>query len=136
MDLSKAMKISAAGMQAQSTRLRVISENLANSESMASEPGGEPYRRKTVTFKNALDRALGMQTVRINKIGVDQSELQKKYDPQHPAADPEGYVQLPNVNALLEVLDMRQAQRGYEANLNVIEVARGMLLRTIDVLRG
>lgn len=136
MDINKTMQISAAGMQAQTTRLRVIAENLANSESLPTEPGGEPYRRKTVTFKNALDRSLGVPKVRVDRIGVDQSPLQRRYDPKHPGADKDGYVQIPNVNGLLEVMDMRQAQRGYDANLSVIEIARSMLLRTIDVLRG
>jgi flagellar basal-body rod protein FlgC len=136
MDLSKTLKISAAGMQAQNARMRTIAENLANADSLAVSPGADPYRRKMLTFKNALDRATGVELVRPDKVIRDKSDFQKRYDPNHPAADADGYVQAPNVNSLIEVMDMRQAQRGYEANLNVIEVAKTMLLRTIDILRG
>ncbi len=136
MDLSKTLKISAAGMQAQSARMRTIAENLANADSVADAPGAEPYRRKVLTFKNALDRATGADLVRADRVMHDKSEFQKRFDPNHPAADAEGYVLAPNVNALIEVMDMRQAQRSYEANLNVIEVSKTMILRTIDLLRG
>jgi len=136
MDLSKTLKISAAGMQAQNARMRTIAENLANADSLAESPGADPYRRKMLTFKNALDRATGVELVRPDKVIRDKSDFQKRYDPNHPAADADGYVQAPNVNSLIEVMDMRQAQRGYEANLNVIEVAKTMLLRTIDILRS
>jgi flagellar basal-body rod protein FlgC len=136
MDLSKTLKVAAAGMEAQNARMRTIAENLANADSLAEAPGADPYRRKMLTFKNALDRATGVQLVRPDKVVRDKSEFQKRFDPSHPAADSEGYVLAPNVNSLVEVMDMRQAQRSYEANLSVIEVAKSMLLRTIDILRG
>ena len=135
MDLIKSIKISAAGMQAQGTRLRVISENLANSDSLAERPGESPYRRKLVTFKNVLDRDLQVNRVRIDKFLPDRSAFAKKYEPSHPAADADGYVELPNVKPLVEMMDMREAQRSYEANLSVIEVSKRMLMRTIDLLR-
>jgi flagellar basal-body rod protein FlgC len=136
MDLTKTLKVSAAGMQAQNARMRTIAENLANADSLAESPGADPYRRKMLTFKNALDRATGVQLVRPERVVRDQSEFQKRFDPNHPGADADGYVLAPNVNSLIEVMDMRQAQRSYEANLSVIEVAKTMLLRTIDILRG
>ena len=136
MDLLKSMKISAAGMQTQGTRLRVISENLANADSYAQAPGGAPYQRKTVTFQNALDRTIGANTVRVHRIVPDKSEFETKYDPTHPAADKEGYIKTPNVKPLVELMDMREAERSYQANLNVVEVSKRMLQRTIDMLRN
>ncbi len=135
MDISKAIAISASGMDAQTARLRVIAENLANQDSTGSSPGAEPYRRKTITFEDKLDKELGVDTVKVRKVGVDKSELPKRYDPSHPAADAEGYVRTPNVNSFVEIMDMREAQRGYSANLNVMEVTRTMLTRTIDLLK-
>jgi flagellar basal-body rod protein FlgC len=135
MDLMESLMISAAGMRVQGERLRVISENIANVDSVSEVPGGDPYRRKTITFQNALDREMGVNLVKVKKVGLDPSEFTRKYDPSNPAADKSGYVKLPNVNALIEMNDMREAQRSYEANLKVIEVARGMLTRTIDLLR-
>ncbi|MEX0697686.1 MAG: flagellar basal body rod protein FlgC [Dongiaceae bacterium] len=135
MDLVDALHISAAGMRAQGVRLRVIAENLANANSLAATPDGEPYRRKVVSFRNALDRSLGLETVRIGRIGVDRSDFEMRYQPSHPAADANGYVRLPNVNTLIEMTDMREAQRSYEANLKVIESSRTLLQRTIDILR-
>ena len=135
MDLMESLMISAAGMRVQGERLRVISENIANVDSVSEVPGGDPYRRKTITFKNALDREMGVDLVKVKKVGLDPSEFTRKYDPNNPAADKSGYVKLPNVNSLIEMNDMREAQRSYEANLKVIEVARGMLSRTIDILR-
>jgi flagellar basal-body rod protein FlgC len=135
MDLMDSLAISAAGLRVQGERLRVISENMANVDSVSEVPGGDPYRRKTITFKNQLDRELGMELVKVSKVGLDSSEFTRKYDPSNPAADKAGYVKLPNVNTLIEMSDMREAQRSYEANLKVIEVARSMLSRTIDLLR-
>ena len=135
MDLDKTLHISASGLRAQGTRLRTIAENLANATSTAQEPGGEPYRRKIVTFENALDRALGVHTVRIRDIDVDESEFGRKHQPGHPAADANGYVLTPNVNSLIEMTDMREAQRTYEANLRVIQASRTMLQQTIEILR-
>jgi flagellar basal-body rod protein FlgC len=135
MNLMESLTISAAGMRAQGQRLRVVAENLANADSVSEVPGGDPYRRKTISFKNALDRELGMETVQVSKVGVDPSDFRMKYDPGNPAADAKGYVKLPNVNSLIEMSDMREAQRSYEANLRAIEVARTMLQRTIDLIR-
>jgi flagellar basal-body rod protein FlgC len=136
MELIKTMMISAAGMRAQNQRIRVISENLANASSMARGPDGEPYRRKVVTFTNVLDRELGIEAVRVRKIDQDRSEFPLKFDPGHPSANGDGYVRLPNVNGLVEMMDMREAQRSYEANLKVIETARNMLMRTLEVLQS
>ena len=135
MDLIKTIKISAAGMHAQGVRIKTIAENLANSESLSSVPGEDPYRRKTVSFKNVLDRKLDTELVQIGSIDRDQSAFKKRFDPGHPAADKDGYVKLPNVNSLIEMMDMREAQRTYRANLSIIEVAKGMMSRTIDLLR-
>ena len=136
MDLAKALKLSAAGMKAQGTRLRIIAENLANAESTAEKPGGAPYRRKVVSFKNVFDRVLGLETVEVEKARADKSPFGRRYDPDHPAADADGYVLLPNVNPLIEMMDMREAQRSYEANLNVIEVSKRLIAGTIDLLRA
>ncbi len=135
MELFDTLFISASGMRVQGERLRVIAENLANVDSTGETPGSDPYRRKTVTFRNQLDREMGVDLVKVAKVGTDPSEFRKKYDPGNPAADKDGYVSLPNVNALVEMTDMREAQRSYEANLKVIEASRSMLSRTIDVLR-
>lgn len=135
MDLTKAMMISAAGMKAQGTRMRVIAENLANAASVANAPGEDPYRRKTVTFINTLDRELGVNRVKVNKVVFDQSDFGLRYEPGHAAADENGYIQTPNVNGLIEAMDMKQSQRSYDANLNAIDVAKNMTMRTIDLLR-
>jgi flagellar basal-body rod protein FlgC len=136
MDLQKSMRVSASGMAAQSTRMRVIAENIANADSLGETPGADPYRRKTVSFRNVLDRTLGVDTVRTARIGTDKASFARRYEPGHPAADAEGYVLAPNVNNLIEAMDMRQAQRSYEANINVIETSKNMIARTIDILRG
>jgi flagellar basal-body rod protein FlgC len=135
MDLIKSIKISTAGMRVQGTRLRVISENIANADSLPSGQGDEPYRRKQVSFKNTLDRALDAKRVQIDKIQVDKKDFDKKCDPQHPAVDENGYVAVPNVNPLVEMMDMLEAQRSYEANLSIIQVSKSMLTRTIVMLR-
>lgn len=135
MDLMKSIKIAAAGMRVQGVRLKVISENIANADSLSPVPGGDPYRRKVVTFENALDRSLGTELVRVRNVDVDPSEFRKNYDPGHPAADQRGYVQLPNVNPLVEMMDMREAQRSYEANLRIIDVSKKLVARTVDLLR-
>jgi flagellar basal-body rod protein FlgC len=136
MDIANIMFISASGMQAQSVRLRTIAENIANADSLAEGPGGLPFRRKVVTFKNVFDKTLSANKVTVDKVATDKSDFQKKFDPQHPAADKDGYVQVPNVNSLVELMDMRQAQRSYEANLGVIDVTRSMIGRTIALLNG
>ena len=135
MDISKAIAISASGMDAQTSRLRVIAENLANQDSTGSSPGAEPYRRKTISFEDKLNKELGVDTVRVRGVGVDKSETPKRFDPSHPAADADGYVKMPNVNSFVEIMDMREAQRSYSANLNVMEVTRTMLTRTIELLK-
>lgn len=135
MDLDRALRISAAGMQAQATRLRVVAENLANADSTGQSPGADPYRRKTVTFANRLDRALGTETVRAARIGTSPVPFPQRYDPAHPAADERGYVKMPNVSSVIEMADMREAQGSYSANLSVLEATRGMLTRTIEALR-
>ncbi|MCB1970060.1 MAG: flagellar basal body rod protein FlgC [Geminicoccaceae bacterium] len=135
-DLETSMRIAAAGMKVQSARLRVSSENLANAQSTAIEPGGEAYRRKTIEFGNQLDRELGVELVEVAAYGVDSSEQPKEFDPDNRAADADGYVALPNVNPLTELMDMREAQRSYEANLGAMKQARSMLMKMIDILRG
>jgi len=135
MDISKALAISARGMDAQSTRLRVIAENLANADTTGSTPGADAYRRKTITFADRMDSALGEETVRVKSIDRDKSDLPLKYDPSHPAANADGYVKMPNVNSFTELMDMREAERSYSANLNVMQVTRGMLSRTIEMLK-
>jgi flagellar basal-body rod protein FlgC len=135
MGFEKSLILSAAGLKAQGDRLRVIAENLANSKSAADKPGGDPYQRRIVTFKNVLDRENGVNTVKVDRIRKDESEFPLKYDPTHPGANEQGYVKMPNVNALVELMDMREAQRSYEANLNMIEVSKSMLARTLDLLR-
>lgn len=135
MDLSKSLLISASGMKAQSLRMRVISENMANSDSLPSTPADDPYRRKVVSFSNELNREMGVDEVKVKKIEFDRAEFGTTYQPGHPGADADGYVRTPNVNMLLEVMDMRQAQRSYEANINAMETSKTMIMRTIDLLR-
>ncbi len=135
-DLFKAMSISAAGMKAQGTRLRVISQNVANADSLPQDPSQSPYRRKVVTFKNELDRELGVELVAVDRYLIDASPFGKKYDPGHPYADGDGFVRTSNVEGLIEVMDMREAQRTYEANLNMISVTKQMLQATINLLKN
>ena len=135
MDLTSAMSIAAAGMRAQSARLQVTAENLANAESTGLVPGDDPFRRKTVSFAADRDRASGLELVAVREIGEDSRPFELRYQPGHPAADAAGYVKYPNVNPLIELVDMREAQRSYEANLNAMQMARTMLGRTLDLLR-
>ena len=134
MELLKTLNISVAGMKVQSDRLRVIAENLANASTTAGVPGSEPYRRKLVIFENVLNRALGISTVRTKGITVDRSPFGQRYDPGHPAADERGNVLLPNVNPMMEMADMREALRSYQANLGVIEASKTMVQRTLSIL--
>jgi flagellar basal-body rod protein FlgC len=136
MDLMRALNVSASGMKAQGTRLRVISENIANQDSVGTTKGADPYRRKTIAFRNILDKTTGATLVHVNKIGLDDSAFKLAYEPYHPLADDDGYIKRPNVNGLIEMMDMREAQRTYEANLTVIESSKKMIQRTIDLLRG
>ena len=135
MDLTSAMTIAAAGMKVQSARLRVTAENLANAESTALAPGGDPFRRKTISFAERRDRATGLELVDVRRYGVDRGDFELRYQPGHPAADKAGYVKFPNVNPLVELSDMREAQRSYEANLNALQLARQMIGRMLDLLR-
>ena len=135
MELQNAMSIAASGMRTQSVRMRVIAENIANADTTALTPGGDPYRRKTITFENVLDRESGVKKLEVGRVGQDMSPFRTKYDPSHPAADAKGYVKLPNTTGLIENMDMKQAQRSYEANLGVIEINRSMYQRTLELLR-
>lgn len=131
-----AMTTSAWGMRAQGERLRVTSENIANASTTAQTPGGDPYARKTISFTNEMDKQTGLNLVKVGKI-ADQKDkdFNLKYMPDSPAANAEGYVKVPNVNVLIEMNDMREAQRSYEANLSMMESSRAMANRTIDLLR-
>jgi flagellar basal-body rod protein FlgC len=135
-DFLKTMSIAASGLRAQAGRMRIISENIANADSTPNSSGAEPYRRKVVTFSSEFDRALDAQTVVLGKVGTDSSDFSLKYQPGHPAADSNGNVKYPNVNSLVEMTDMREAQRSYEANINVISATRRMIQRTIDILKA
>ncbi len=136
MDFLKSMQIAASGLRAQTGRMQVIAENVANADSTATRPGGDPYRRKIPTFRSEVDRALEANTVTMGKTRRDPTDFRTKYEPGHPAADLNGYVKYPNVNSVIELNDMREAQRSYEANLNVIGATRRMVQRTLDLLRG
>ena len=135
MQLSDSMVIASAGMKAQSDRLRVVAENLANADATGTTPGAAPYRRKLVLFQNVLDKQLGVPVVKVTQRSNDPSPFNKKYDPTHPAADAQGYVLMPNVNPIVEMMDMREARRGYEANMNIFEVSKAMLSKTLDLLK-
>jgi flagellar basal-body rod protein FlgC len=134
--LSTALKVAASGMSAQSERLRIVSENLANAQSTGDTPGADPYRRKTVTFAAEVDRASGSSMVDVTSISRDLGEFPVEFQPGHEAADDNGYVKMPNVNVLVEMADMREANRGYEANLQVIKQARDLISMTIDLMRN
>ncbi len=129
------MRISGSGMRVQGQRLRVIAQNIANANSLPQEPNENPYRRKVMTFKNEFDRATGLDTVRVKRVRPDMSDFGKRYEPNHPAADADGYVLTPNVNTIIELSDMREAQRSYEANMNVIKASKAMLNSAIELLR-
>ncbi|MBL4595273.1 MAG: flagellar basal body rod protein FlgC [Robiginitomaculum sp.] len=134
-EISKAMAIAAAGMRAQSSRMRIISENVANAASSSTEPGGDPYRRKIPVFQSEMDKATGARLVRMTKAIDDKADFQLEYQPGHPAANAEGYIKLSNVNTMIEMMDMREAARSFEANLSVIENSRAMMQRTLELLK-
>ena len=134
--LTAAMKVAGSGLEAQSTRLRIVSENIANARSTGDTPGASPYRRKTVTFGAELDHANNLTTVGVKKVGQDQAKFVEEYDPDSPAADTRGYVKMPNVNVLVEMADMREANRSYEANLQTIKQSRDLINSTIDLLKS
>jgi|ERR1700722_8857945 flagellar basal-body rod protein FlgC len=136
MDFIKSLAIASSGLRAQIGRMRIISENIANSDSVSQTPGGDPYRRRIVTFSSELDRTLGANVVKIGPVQTDSSDFLVKHEPGNPAADANGDVKYPNVNNLVEMTDLRDAQRSYEANLNVISATRRMLQRTIDIIKS
>jgi flagellar basal-body rod protein FlgC len=136
MDFMRSILIAATGLRAQSSRMRIISENIANSSSTAQTPDGDPYRRRIPTFSTNFDRELQATVVSMGNVRNDQSQFTVRNEPGHPAADAAGNVKYPNVNALIESVDMREAQRSYEANLNVITATRRMIARTIEILRA
>ena len=135
MDFLKTLSVAASGLKAQTGRMRVIAENIANADSTADRPGADPYRRKITSFTRHFDRALDANVVALGRIRPDQTDFRTRFEPGHPAADPDGQVKLPNVNTLIETVDMREAQRSYEANLNLITATRRMITRTIEILR-
>lgn len=134
--LQLSLKIAASGLEAQSKRVRIVSENLANAQSTGETAGSDPYTRKTVSFENAIDEATGANLVKIRRIDRDSAPFRIENDPGNPAADENGNVKLPNVNMLIEMADMREANRSYEANLQTIKQARNMISMTIDLLRS
>ena len=135
MMLLDTLHIAGAGLDAQNMRLRVVAENIANADSVGRSPGEPPYRRQMVVFKNVLNEQLGIDTVKVTDKIADQSDFEMKYAPGHPYANAEGYIQTANVNTVIEMMDMREARRAYEANLGIIEVSKSMLQRTVDLLR-
>jgi len=136
MDFLKSIGIAASSLRAQAGRMRIISENIANADSTGQSPGADPYRRKVPTFSAQLDRALDANVVSLGRVQTDKSDFRVKYEPGHPAADAGGYVKYPNVNSLVEMTDMRDAQRSYEANLNIVTATRRMIERTLDILKA
>jgi flagellar basal-body rod protein FlgC len=134
-DASDALSVAAAGMRAQSARMRIIAENIANAASTGDAPGSDPYQRQIPIFEAEMDHATGLEVVRMTGVDADQSEFDLRFEPGHPAADADGYVKYPNVQTLIELMDMREAQRSYEANLNMVESSRRMMERALDLLR-
>lgn len=134
--ITSTMKIAASALEAQSMRMKIVSENIANARSTGETPGSDPYRRKVVSFGNEIDRLTGVGLVEVSKLGVDRSDFRMEHDPGNPAADADGYVKMPNVNPLVEMADMREANRSYEANLQVIKQARELINLTIDMMRS
>ncbi|MEL6361100.1 MAG: flagellar basal body rod protein FlgC [Pseudomonadota bacterium] len=133
-DLGTALQISASGLRAQSTRIRVVAENLANANSTAANAFEDPYRRQIPVFSTRLDRDIDASLVSVSRVTLDPSAFSLRYDPSHPAANDDGYIQLPNVNPLIEMMDMREAQRTYEANLGAMELTRTMARATLRIL--
>lgn len=134
-NLSVSADIATSGMKVQAERLKVIAQNMANAESISTTPGGLPYQRQVVSFENYLDKQTGAEMVRVDKIVRDTAQFNRKYAPNHPGADAEGYVLLPNVNPLVEMMDMKEAQRAYDANLNMMKTARDMNSSVLDILK-
>jgi flagellar basal-body rod protein FlgC len=136
MDFIKSIAIAASGMRAEAGRMRIISENIANADSTASAPGGDPYRRRIVTFRTELDRELDAHVVALGRVASDGSDFRVRHEPDNPMADAKGDVKYPNVNSLVEITDFRDAQGSYEANIQVISSTRRMLQRTLDILKA
>jgi flagellar basal-body rod protein FlgC len=134
-DLGTSLQVSAAGMDVQVARIKIIAENLANQNTTGSSPGADAYRRRTVTFQNKLDNALGVETVSVKSVGTDKSDEPLRYDPDNPAANKDGYVKTPNVNSFIELMDMRDAEQAYSANLNVASTTKSMLTQTLNLLK-
>jgi flagellar basal-body rod protein FlgC len=134
--LIASLRIAGSGMEAQSTRLRIVSENIANARTTGDTAGADPYRRKIITFGDEMDRSAGVNLVDVKKIGTDQGNFIEEYDPDHPAADEQGMVKYPNVNVMIEMADLREANRSYEANLQSIKQTRDLISSTIDLLKG
>lgn len=134
--LSAASKIAGSGLDVQSQRLRIVSENIANARSTGDTPGADPYRRKTITFGSEMDRVSGVERVTVKKLGEDRGDFVNEYDPGNPAADDKGMVKMPNVNILIEMADMREANRSYDANLQTIRQTRDLVSATIDLLKA
>jgi flagellar basal-body rod protein FlgC len=134
--LEAAIDVATSGLEAHSTRMRVISENLANAESTAATPGANPYTRKTVSFEDEMDQTTGVDLVKVRSVGYDRSPYRIEYDPGNPAADKSGFVKLPNVNLITEVADMREANRSYSANIQVVKQARELFSMTVDLMRN
>jgi flagellar basal-body rod protein FlgC len=134
MDFATSLAVAASGMRTQSERMKIIAENIANASSTSPVPGGDPYRRKIATVTSSFDRELGATMVESGKTIADKSEFRSQYDPGNPNADKQGYVKLPNVDPLVEIMDMREAQRSYEADLTVMDSTKQMLARTVDLL--
>ena len=135
MDLNDTVNIATAGLKAQTDRLKVVSQNIANADSVATTKGGQPYKRQTISFKNALDKESGLKLIKVNKIGVDKAEPIQRYEPNNPLADEKGIVLYPNINKSVEMIDMQEAQRTYEANLNMIEASKSMISQTVNLLQ-
>ena len=136
MGLLDSILVAAKGLKAQSGRMRVISENIANADSTGNTPGANPYRRRIPTFQTEYDNVLGAHVVKMGRVETDKTDFISRYEPGHPAADAKGYVKYPNVNLVIETMDIREAQRSYEAGLNVIKATRGIIQSTISILRG
>jgi flagellar basal-body rod protein FlgC len=135
-DLFATMKVSTSGMRVQSERINVIAQNAANADTAPSKPGENPYTRKTIAFKDVLDKTTGQKLVTVDKVSDDtKSEYKKKYMPGHPAADADGYVQMPNVSSIVEMMDMKEATKSYQANMGIFTQTRDMVTKTVDLLR-
>jgi flagellar basal-body rod protein FlgC len=133
-DIQAAIAAAASGMRAQTVRMRIAAENVANANSTGANPAEEPFRRR-IPLMETTTLTTGAVGVRVRGAEMDMTPFRQEYNPSHPAADADGFVRLPNVDTLVEMMDLREAQRAYEANLNMIEAARNMTNRALDLLR-